>query len=1162
MKEVSSIPSADNTNDTITTEKETEKPKKKKESKLLIFLIITIFFLIVIICLLLIYFLIIKKDKKNKEAKIITYDNSKEEAYDNSIEATYDVKSGKEMSFLNPYDIALKNEDYTIEEINFSSEEKNNLRLLKVISVNNGKYIPTNSGILSAKINFKNNLNSINGLFKDNKELIKVKLSNFNMSEITSMKSTFSGCSNLSEVNFEGIDTSKLVDMGKTFENCTELKKLDLSPIDATNLLNMENLFSGCNKLETINLSSFSSINNDIFNGIKSKPDIIANDLILNNITRIFKDLFSINININILKYSITKCVIGKNEKCKTCSKKIKTNCLTCNEGYYLPYHEMVNKKCLPCNIIENCASCFGEKDYTICLSCESGYNLINNKCEEKFAQTCEIGEKEKCKTCNSNPKLQNECETCNEGYYLSEDNNKTICELCDIEGCLECFGSKDNKFCSKCQNGYNHINNKCIKETCVIGENEKCSSCKNETGKEKECATCNDGYFIGENSNSTVCKKCTIQYCNKCSLNLGKEICIECKSNFTGIQNINGMIEKCSCPIDNKLIDGLCLENNNWIEMEYNITNSSLKQQLMNTLYTNIELKDIDVYINNSLVLLSKDYSTWDKPIFFNFDKNGLYKLKINIKKTLFDMSWMFTNLREIKSIKFLPGFDSSKVTGMDYMFAVTEIEFLDVKYLDTSQVLSFNAFLYSSTSLTNLDISNLNTSKAKSMREMFRQIKILKDLDLSSLDTSNVENCLSMFHDIQRNYTIKISNKFTKCREQIPYENIIINVDDLACNRLDNCEKCSGSNDTLQCIKCKIGYQIINNKCIKPKCDLGENEKCSSCKNILGKEDECFDCNDGYYLPSNILDKIKCSKCPIEGCKRCDNISGKCQECKYNYEPITDESNGIIINCNLQCKIGMGNKCLSCQTEKGKEHQCSSCNIGYKLINGQCKEIENSFVAIYNVTSTSEFTRIMCVSQNNIKLSDFDMYVNGNKVNALIDQGRWRSWMDEDYIAYTFPTLGKNEVKIIFNKTLTDMKYLFVDCYDLISIDFNEAFDTSHVLCMFYMFSSCDSLVHINISSFNTSLVGDMEGMFSGCDSLTSLDLSNFNTKNVYYMQCIFAYSEKLIYLDISSFDTTYLGGSGWMFDDLPENGTVIIGKKFNKESSLPYGWKVIKK
>ena len=113
-----------------------------------------------------------------------------------------------------------------------------------------------------------------------------------------------------------------------------------------------------------------------------------------------------------------------------------------------------------------------------------------------------------------------------------------------------------------------------------------------------------------------------------------------------------------------------------------------------------------------------------------------------------------------------------------------------------------------------------------------------------------------------------------------------------------------------------------------------------------------------------------------------------------------------------------------------------------------------------------------------------------------------------------------------------------------------------------MYYMFDSCDSLQHIKVSSFNTSLVGDMEGMFSGCDSLTSLDLSNFDTKNVDYMQCIFAYSEQLSYLDISLFDTTYLAGGSWMFENIAENGTVIIGSKFNMKSSLPKGWKIIYK
>ena len=111
--------------------------------------------------------------------------------------------------------------------------------------------------------------------------------------------------------------------------------------------------------------------------------------------------------------------------------------------------------------------------------------------------------------------------------------------------------------------------------------------------------------------------------------------------------------------------------------------------------------------------------------------------------------------------------------------------------------------------------------------------------------------------------------------------------------------------------------------------------------------------------------------------------------------------------------------------RTEKGKESQCVSCNPGYKLIKGNCKKIENSFIGIYNVKSTSKFTLIMFAMENKIMLSDIDMYVNGKKVIPYIDQGRWRSWMDENYITYDFPTLGNIEVKIIFNKNVTNMKY-----------------------------------------------------------------------------------------------------------------------------------------
>ena len=223
------------------------------------------------------------------------------------------------------------------------------------------------------------------------------------MSDVGSVKSTFSGCSNLEEVNFEGINTNKLTKMENTFENCINIKKLDLSPLNTANLIETNNIFTSCNKLD---LSSFKNINNSsIFSGITSIPNIIANYLISNKINEIFKKQYNIQINI-IINYD--------------------------------------------------------------------------------SSTACQIGEKEKCKTCNNNSKLKNQCESCNEGYYLSEDGNKTICEKCDIEGCSICSRTKKNKIYNLCAKNYILNNNECIEEECDLGEHERCESCRTEKGRKK----------------------------------------------------------------------------------------------------------------------------------------------------------------------------------------------------------------------------------------------------------------------------------------------------------------------------------------------------------------------------------------------------------------------------------------------------------------------------------------------------------------------------------------------------------------------------------------------------------------------------------------------------------------------------------------------------
>ena len=70
------------------------------------------------------------------------------------------------------------------------------------------------------------------------------------------------------------------------------------------------------------------------------------------------------------------------------------------------------------------------------------------------------------------------------------------------------------------------------------------------------------------------------------------------------------------------------------------------------------------------------------------------------------------------------------------------------------------------------------------------------------------------------------------------------------------------------------------------------------------------------------------------------------------------------------------------------------------------------------------------------------------------------------------------------------------FIYFQSLKSIEGIEHLNTSQVTDMRKMFSHCQSLIALDLSSFETSKVTDMRRMFSHCQSLTALDLSSFET------------------------------------------------------------------
>ncbi|MEB3365099.1 BspA family leucine-rich repeat surface protein [Lactobacillus sp. R2/2] len=124
-----------------------------------------------------------------------------------------------------------------------------------------------------------------------------------------------------------------------------------------------------------------------------------------------------------------------------------------------------------------------------------------------------------------------------------------------------------------------------------------------------------------------------------------------------------------------------------------------------------------------------------------------------------------------------------------------------------------------------------------------------------------------------------------------------------------------------------------------------------------------------------------------------------------------------------------------------------------------------------------------------------------------------------------------------------VTNMFGMFSSCNSLEHLDLSS-FNTKKVTDMSNMFGSCFKLSSIDLHSFDTSSVTEMRFMFSNCQSLTSLDLSNFNTAKVTDMTDMFQYCPNLKTLNISSFQMAQVTSKSEMLKTLPKLSTLVLG------------------
>ena len=153
---------------------------------------------------------------------------------------------------------------------------------------------------------FKNKLDSLDGFFEGNINLIYADLSKLQIDNIESMVNLFKNCINLKEVFIDN-KTPNLKNLSNMFHNCTSHDILHLN-IDTSNVSKMDFMFSDCSKLTKLDISNYSlekvTDTSSMFQGCTDLKEIKFKE---NTLTRNLEDMNSMFNGCYSLEYINTK---------------------------------------------------------------------------------------------------------------------------------------------------------------------------------------------------------------------------------------------------------------------------------------------------------------------------------------------------------------------------------------------------------------------------------------------------------------------------------------------------------------------------------------------------------------------------------------------------------------------------------------------------------------------------------------------------------------------------------------------------------------------------------------------------------------------------------------------------------------------------------------
>ena len=208
------------------------------------------------------------------------------------------------------------------------------------------------------------------------------------------------------------------------------------------------------------------------------------------------------------------------------------------------------------------------------------------------------------------------------------------------------------------------------------------------------------------------------------------------------------------------------------------------------------------------------------------------------------------------------------------------------------------------------------------------------------------------------------------------------------------------------------------------------------------------------------------------------------------------------------------------------------------------------------YNIDS-KELAKIKTVvfdpSFKDARLKDCSWWFSGFKGLTTITHLEYLNTSQVTNMQYMFSnceSLEALDLSTFNTENVTNMSNMFYYCKSLKSLNLSS-FNTSKVNYMGSMFSNCESLTALNLSSFNTENISDYEYMFFCCKSLTALDLSSFNSKEILNTSSMFTSCIALKTIDISSFDTSKTTDMSLMFSGCSALETIYASSAFTTDN-----------